>query len=260
MGADTKAKSKDGLTLLHMAAEIGHVTIVNRLMEMGADPNHRGEFDFSPFHSAVHHGRVEVLRQFLQSSGNSWLLDGFGYNVLDWASTYPPASQAMRDLLNGYKPPDRAKTRMHLTKTIQRLLQSNRHTDNWFDWIGRFLLHTREDSEAIVAFEQAISSSCENSTVIHEVWCNMCEIYPIQGWRHICRVCAGTDLCEACFIGYGNFDIVRNCSGHSFLTVPSPTWKTLQPPHINEAGETVEEWIERLKQKWNVSLLNTRVG
>jgi hypothetical protein len=258
-GVNLNAESKDGWTALHLAAQNGHVTTVNRLMEVGADPNHCSEFAASPFHCAVYHGRVEVLRQFLQSSGDPWLLDGFGHNVLDWASTYLPASQVMGDLLNGYKPPDRAKTSMHLTKTIQRLLQSNRHTNNWFNYIGGFLLHAREDSEATIAFEQTIESCREDLAVLHMASCSMCAMNTIQGRRHICRVCGATDLCEACFISYSNGQYVRNCSGHSFLAVPSPTWKTLQPPHINEAGETLEEWVERLKRKWNVPSLDTTV-
>ncbi|KAF1828166.1 hypothetical protein BDW02DRAFT_271599 [Decorospora gaudefroyi] len=158
----------------------------------------------------------------------------------------------MEELYDRYRPTDNIASLHHCRRTIRKSLQSAHKGQGWFAHIGRLLLHAGEDSEAMIAFEQGILSHHGNPTVIHEAVCEMCGIAPIQDRRHVCRVCTDIDLCEACYESYVNGKCVRNCGEHDFLGVPSQTWKTLQSPHVNEAGETLEDWIERLKRKWTV--------
>jgi hypothetical protein len=160
VGADPKAESKDGWTALHLAAPRGHVAMVNRLMEVGADPNHCSYFNITPLQRAVHHGRVEILQSLIRSSGNPWLVDGFGRNVLDWAYMYPPAFQAMAQFHRHYKPTDQTTILQHLAKTIQKLFQSTYREQSWLNPLGFFLLQVGEEIEATTAFEQYQSLGC----------------------------------------------------------------------------------------------------
>jgi hypothetical protein len=103
-GADAKAVKSNGWTALHVAAQKGHLGVVNLLLGLGFRPDDLDYASMSPFHLAAQCGRVEVMEAFLQASGDPWLLDGFGLNVLDWASKNPPACQAMRALYSDYQP------------------------------------------------------------------------------------------------------------------------------------------------------------
>jgi hypothetical protein len=228
--------------------------VVNRLIKLGADPNHLTKLWCTPLHYAIYHGRVEVLHLLLQAGGNSYLIDGFGRNALDWASSYAPAFKAMGDIRECYKPTDRAISFQHLAKTIQSLLQSTQAYDNWLSFLGRCFLQAEDESEAIAAFEQMIWPHLDRTTVVHKAACGKCT-KDIEGIRYVCKVCADSDLCEPCWKKYINGDGIRNCSNHTFLKVPSAAWQTLKPGQVNTSGESMEEWIERLQQQWDTIAL-----
>src|SRR5204863_6823678 len=154
---DPNYASDDGWTPLHMAAQHGHLTVANKLMELGGDPNQFSHFDITPFHCAVYHGKIAVLEMFLHSSGDPWLLDGYGRNVLDWASTYPPAFQVMEGLHQSYEPTTPSTISQHPTMTIQNLFQSTHSGNDWLDLIGGLFIRIGDDLEATTAFEQGIS-------------------------------------------------------------------------------------------------------
>jgi hypothetical protein len=85
-------------------------------------------------------------------------------------------------------------------------------------------------------------------------------VYDIQGPRYVCKLCAETDLCEPCFTKYSGCEGLRNCSGHTFLKVPSQAWGILKPLQVNAAGETLEEWLERLKRQWNATMSHSEAS
>src|SRR5205814_6390223 len=135
-----KVESKDGWTPLHLAARRGHLTVANILVGFGADPNHCSHFGSTPFHCAVYHGRIALLEMFLHSSGDPWLLDGYGRNILDWASAYPPAFQVMEGLHQSYEPTNQSTISQHLTMTIRKLFQSTHSGNQWLDLIRRLFI------------------------------------------------------------------------------------------------------------------------
>ncbi len=63
VGMDLKAESKDGRTVLHLAAQNGHLDLVNLLMEVRANPNGLNIFGTSPLHYAVYRGNGKVMRR-----------------------------------------------------------------------------------------------------------------------------------------------------------------------------------------------------
>jgi ankyrin repeat protein len=249
-GANATAESDRSYTPLHEAAFAGHLAVVNRLLELGADPNHRSNVGSTPFHGAVYHGRIPVLEAFARTSGDPFLLDGFGRNVLDWASMYPPAFEALERFHESYEPTTDSASKSHLTATIQRLLSSAHNSDNWLNSLGRLLIFGGHDNDATTAFEQRILSDRGDSMTRHGAVCDMCEVYPIQSSRFVCRECADIDLCEFCMVRYQDGESRGACNKHTFLKVPSEAWKTLRASEVNEKGESLEEWLERLKDQW----------
>jgi ankyrin repeat protein len=249
-GANAKAESSDGWTPLHMAASLGHLAPVNRLLELGADPNHHSKFDVTPFHCAVYHGGVPILEAFARHSGDPLLQDGYGRNVLDWASAYPPAFRALERFYGRYVPSTESATKDYLAARIRTLLQSTHDTNDWLDFLARLLIRVGNDVDATTALEQHISSDRGDSVISHPIRCEMCEALSIQGSRYVCRDCADTDICESCMIRYKEGEGIRACSKHAFLKIPSEAWKTLLPSQVNEMGESLEEWLKRLKGQW----------
>ncbi|KAK5736776.1 hypothetical protein LTS12_026079 [Elasticomyces elasticus] len=243
--------NKDGWTPFHLTAANGHLSIVNRLLELGLHPDDLNDANMSPFHLAAQHGRVEVMESCLRASGDPWLLDGFGRNVLDWTSSYAPARQALDTLYHDYQPTDPDISSRRLTETIRKLLQTEFRDGSSYNFLGYFLLHAGHESEAVVAFEQQIRSTPQGPSIIHQISCYMCLNQDTRGLRYVCRICADVDICEPCFTKYNEGESIRACRGHTCLSVPSPDWRVIDGLHANRAGETLEQWLGRLKVQWN---------
>lgn len=249
-GADAKAVKNNGWTALHITALLGHLEVMNYLFGLGLRPNELSYASMSPFHLAAQSGRVEMMVACLRASGDPWLLDGFGLNVLDWASNYAPARRAMGTLYSDYQPTESSISSQCLAETIRKLLRPKCEDVSYYE-LGFLLLHGGHESDALVAFEHEISPTQQDTGIVHEALCNRCIDGNIRGLRYVCRTCANVDLCEQCFDKYNEGEWIRACQGHDFLSVPSPCWKVLEAPHINKAGETLEQWLSRLKIQWN---------
>src|SRR5947207_7501605 len=127
----------------------------------------------------------------------------------------------MEGLHQSYEPTNPSTISQHLTMTIQNLFQSTHSGNDWLDLIGGLFIRIGDDLEATTAFEQGISSSRSDSTIVHRAECEMCELWPIRGVRYVCRVCAETSLCESCMVRYDEGGSVRVCDKHTFLEIPS---------------------------------------
>ncbi|MCH8322007.1 MAG: ankyrin repeat domain-containing protein [Proteobacteria bacterium] len=67
-GADIEAERKEpNKTAILIAAERGHLDIVQLLAKSGADPDTRTEDNHSPLHAAAWNGHGEIVRWLLQS-------------------------------------------------------------------------------------------------------------------------------------------------------------------------------------------------
>jgi hypothetical protein len=166
----------------------------------------------------------------------------------------------MGALHQDYNPTDPLVSLQCLTQTLQKSFRSTYRGAIWYHCVGHLLLYTGDESEATTAFEQAIQPSQSNTKVVHGVFCNMCGKGNIQGLRYVCRTCPTTNLCNQCFVSYRKGKPLRSCAGHSFLIVPKAHWKALQTPHVNEAGETLDEWADRLRWQWNAKNVDPEIG
>jgi tetratricopeptide (TPR) repeat protein len=116
--------------------------------------------------------------------------------------------------------------------------------------VGHMLLLEGSLQDAVVAFEQQISSSQEE--ILHSnVVCDGCET-PIRlpSIRHVCASCNDVDLCPTCHQSYeleGRLDIeLTTCQDHAFLAVPRDEWLTLPPGAVSTDGTTAVEWMNKL--------------
>jgi tetratricopeptide (TPR) repeat protein len=116
--------------------------------------------------------------------------------------------------------------------------------------VGHMLLLEGSLQDAVVAFEQQISSSQEE--ILHSnVVCDGCETrIRLPSIRHVCASCNDVDLCPTCHQSYeleGRLDIeLTTCQDHAFLAVPRDEWLTLPPGAVSTDGTTAVEWMNKL--------------
>src|SRR5690606_15265010 len=102
-GADINRPNDFGKTALYYAIESGNVGIVARLLELGAEPNHRyprdGTDKYScryklthtgrtPLMHAAQHGSVEMIQLLVRHGARVEELDDLGYSALDFALSH----------------------------------------------------------------------------------------------------------------------------------------------------------------------------
>lgn len=92
LGADPNLGWRDGenKTALHRAARYGHLAIVERLLDAGADPNIRDYFYRSPLNRAAKFGHEDVVACLLARGADvarGWTSDHMTYSVAihDWS-------------------------------------------------------------------------------------------------------------------------------------------------------------------------------
>jgi len=73
---------------LHLAARYGHVKNVEALVENGANINAKNTEGFTPLHEAAKEGRKPVVEYLISKKADVSLVDGNGYNAMDWAEQY----------------------------------------------------------------------------------------------------------------------------------------------------------------------------
>jgi hypothetical protein len=118
------------------------------------------------------------------------------------------------------------------------------------DHLGHMLLWEGGLQDAVVAFEQQISS-CQEGIIHSNVVCDGCET-PIRlpSIRHVCASCNDVDLCPTCHQSYeleGRLDMeLTTCQDHAFLAVPRDEWSTLPPGAVLTDGTTAVEWMNKL--------------
>ncbi|QDV21307.1 Ankyrin repeat protein [Gimesia panareensis] len=72
-------------TLLHAAAYDGQLSIVQKLISLGADLNVREISGRTPLHHAANHGHINVIDALVTAGANLEARDNTGYTPLMWA-------------------------------------------------------------------------------------------------------------------------------------------------------------------------------
>lgn len=70
LGANPNRRDQDRKTPLHYAALKGHIEIAKILLEAGADPNAKDPLDYTPLHFASQYGHPEIIKLLTEYNNN----------------------------------------------------------------------------------------------------------------------------------------------------------------------------------------------
>ena len=90
--------NNEGDTPLHQAASLGHIQLVNALLENGANVNLTNNYGDTPLHQAASLGHTEVVSTLIEYSADVNLANNEGQTPLSWAA-YPGYTEIVRALL-----------------------------------------------------------------------------------------------------------------------------------------------------------------
>ena len=281
-GADPNKIDKDGLTPLNWAVSHKNLQMVETLTaarqttdtlearaSIRADPNLVSSvFPTSPLHRAVDLFWEEGIETLIKSGADPHLLDIYGRSSLDYAwpfgnllsrlgynlTTFIPTSTSLRN----------CRLAVSITSLVDTIFQNTTHDYAWDNWrnyyrLGKCLLQKCEAEEARTAFEQTIEKTDTLLIPSHNAACDICGHEYILGSRFTCYACPNIDLCGDCMGEYPFEAPNPRCRDHAFLELPGPDWYQLKERDsehmerlvVNMRGETLDEWLERLKLKYS---------
>ncbi len=255
-GADVNAATDLGETVLHIVIGTGDKEVALLYLQYGVNPNTKNGRSETALHHAVYFFDTDVARQLLAGGANPLLHDGRGRTSFDWALQDLPMLEVMLEFCNNVKPTRSTISTTILRTTIRDLsadLRSEENTILGDNWLGHCLLLANDDQEAFYAFDQAITNESPKFGFIHPVICDGCDNpnNNIKGVRFVCRFCAETDLCSSCMANYESGSMNRRiCRGHRFMRIERDHSNWSLPNQINDAGETREQWLQRLAKKY----------
>lgn len=84
-GASLKARTEEGYTPLHLAAECGLTSVVSALIDAGTDPNVRDEKNRTPLHLAAEDALTDVVSVLIASGADIEARDKYGWTPLHCA-------------------------------------------------------------------------------------------------------------------------------------------------------------------------------
>ncbi|MDF2868323.1 MAG: ankyrin-3, partial [Gammaproteobacteria bacterium] len=85
-GAEKNAKTANGFTLLHYAADSGHLKIVEKLLEKKAEIEAKDNVGFTPLHCAADSGHPKVVEKLLEKKAEIEAKDNIGFTPLHCAA------------------------------------------------------------------------------------------------------------------------------------------------------------------------------
>jgi ankyrin repeat protein len=80
------AKDENGVTRLHTAATLGHLTVARFLLDSGADPNVANKWGQTPLYLAVQNGHKSLVELLLTHGAKVQIAEGSGYTPLHIAA------------------------------------------------------------------------------------------------------------------------------------------------------------------------------
>jgi ankyrin repeat protein len=287
---DINARAKDSATPLYTAAQGNSLTVVDFLLLKGAAPNVAAENGSLPVIPAIARGNADMVKSLLRAGSNvaakakfgytalhvaTWFFDipaikhlidhgadprirdGLGMSCLDWAWLHEPTFQSLGKWCDSYTPLSAAEKSLRFHLFILDFLKQPRETVEMPSTPSTQLAHAflliDQLEDAHVAFEQNI---IDRETLQHNCDCSSCKRTTFEGKRYVCKTCMDTDLCSDCMEMYRAGTDVRGCVRHEFIEVPRPEWRTFEPGTVNQGGESVAEWLIRMRDKYETIYAN----
>ncbi|KAI1207870.1 uncharacterized protein F4807DRAFT_462313 [Annulohypoxylon truncatum] len=277
----------NGAIPLHYAALYGNRDCIERLLQ--SDVNIQDETGFTPLHYAVlrdysnliidikvlHHYRCVVdegpffgrepirfdatdiifqtpLHYVIQNrhrwTTNNLIKEGADLSLLDAYGRTCIESMQENELKTSHlphlPPTPHTQRRTRLNNVIyiitSRLLDNNksgcRHPGLYE--LGNCLVFLGKREEALVAYEQMLP----NITEYLSISCRHCRKNPKNSF-YVPIDCPTAPLCSNCRENFKYKDI---------LAVPGPTFLNQNPDHVNDVGEPLVEWLERIRREFGV--------
>jgi hypothetical protein len=114
--------------------------------------------------------------------------------------------------------------------------------------LGLLLLALGDEASAIVPFETDISTSKQESSIKFKYeQCDSC--YTDTEALSVCKACLNVQLCNQCRASRPDGKLPW-CKSHDFLEIPGPDWRTLPDGMVNKKGQTYDEFLEELQERY----------
>ncbi|KAK5064961.1 hypothetical protein LTR84_000796 [Exophiala bonariae] len=253
----TSEEDSFGLTPLHLACFYGNPEPAAALLRVGADPAHWSGSRGTPLTEAVCKGNASLARLCLSEyRGDLNVMDIFGMSVFDYLEQQPP--NMAKDIgfrtvhWLTYKPtqPEHRRRRIIscLTEKLELMLSANdRNRKLLAISLASQLLKLGDDAAALTMLEARMEHKSKRGTPYfpHD-FCKSCS-EEHEGVLFKCKRCPYIWICEDC-----RDDGERWCGCWDFLPVPGDGWKDLPEGIVNEQGQSFDEWLRELYNRYSV--------
>lgn len=229
--AQVNCQSTLGLTPLHLAAEQGHYAIVDFLLREGADANQPDRMDTTALAYATSSHRDDVIFLLLPQTDNPLLLGRYGKNSLDWASLKPSTFRKMRPWSESFsatsESAQKSQVIRHVMLLTSDLLATRILQDIRFSALGKSLLILEDYIAAAHAYHLAAANRTEESALEYDnAACDIC-CTDIKVDRFVCLSCADRDLCSNCVVKYATeAATIDGCVGHKYHQITGKSWRS----------------------------------
>ena len=116
------------------------------------------------------------------------------------------------------------------------------------------LLHLGDDQGATIFLEQSLVPASRGSASPYferTLHCSSCSSNDAPLFK--CRICPDVFFCGKCRDviprKQGSYLDSTHCKGHKFLEIPGENWRNLPDGKVNPEGQTMEEFLEGLKDR-----------
>lgn len=257
-GADINQADHKGWTTLHHVVK----NILRSLRAQKASGASIDESSLAP--GSLPKPAVSMIEILLSHGGDPLPRDKMGLSSLDLASGYPALLALLTDPNSEYHPPDEVETMKIRHQAINPAIQHYAFLMNlepspcdcqlntWFSLLGRLLFTSNRVEDARTVLLQ-LAPRDDSGKPSHNAFCDICSDQ-ISDERYLCEVCFDIDLCAACMEHYPTNSVsdpctmalLGRCRGHSFFRIDEDSWQEIPRGKVNEQGESVKEFVQRL--------------